>query len=130
LDVKIVTTGDPQSPYKLKWKKWLLFWVDPPIDTDEGYNMFLDFKLKDDAKTGVCFQTPVTAAFGADAGRGGCPSAGSDAGGEIDFSSSSVSANELTICDRNRNVGDIQFAVFFSDGSKLDPIIKNSGGGT
>ena len=127
--ITVTTTGDPSCPYELRWKKWGLFWAKPPIDTHQGYNIDLEFTLKDKAKTGVGFATPASAAFGANAGAGGCPSAGSNAGGEIDFQQSTATSTDLTIRDLNINAGDLQFAIFFDNGSKLDPIIQNTGGG-
>lgn len=127
--IAVTTTGDPAAPYTLRWRRWGLFWVKPPIDTDQGYNIDLEFTLKDKARTGVAFATPASAAFGANAAAGGCPSAGSDAAGEIDFGHSSATSTDLTIRDLNINAGDLQFAIFFDDGSKIDPIIQNTGGG-
>jgi hypothetical protein len=129
IDLKITPTGNPSDPYDLRWKKWVIFWVKPPIETDEGCNILLQFKLKDQSGT-LGFQTPATAAFGANPAADGCPSPGSDAGGEISFPNSTASSTELSILDVNLAAGDLQFAVFFNDGSKLDPIIKNTGGGT
>ena len=133
IDVKITTTGDPIQPYDLQWKKSFLgvqYWGKPPIGTKMGASACLTFELHDHAKTGVLFETPVTAAFGANPAADGCPNAGSDGGGEIDFPDSSASGTELSIIDLNMAAGDLQFAVFFNDGTKLDPIIKNTGGGT
>ena len=127
--ITVETTTDPGMPYKLRWRKWGLFWVKPPIATDRGCNIDLEFTLKDKANTGVGFATPARAGFGANAVKDGCPAAGCDAGGEIDFDQSAASKTGLTIRDRNINAGDLQFAVFFDDGSKLDPIIQNTGGG-
>lgn len=127
--ITVETTADPAMPYKLRWRKWGLFWVKPPIGTDKGCNVDLEFTLKDTARTGVGFATPARAGFGANAVQDGCPGAGRDAGGEIDFDQSTASKTALTIRDRNINAGDLQFAVFFDDGSKLDPIIQNTGGG-
>jgi hypothetical protein len=133
VEVKITTTGDPNEPYDLQWKKSFFgvqYWGKPPIGTKMGSSACLTFELHDHANTGVQFQTPVTAAFGANAVAGACPGAGSDGGGEIDFANSSATGTELSIIDSNLAAGDLQFAVFFNDGSKLDPIIKNTGGGT
>jgi hypothetical protein len=133
IEVKITTTGDPNDPYDLQWKKSFFgipYWAKPPIDTKSGYSACLVFDLHDHAKTGVKFQTPATAAFGANPAADGCPSAGNDAGGEIDFPDSVASGTELSIIDVNLAAGDLQFALFFDDGTCLDPIIKNTGGGT
>ena len=127
--VTVTTTGDSENPYELRWKKWGIFSVKPPIGTDAGYNIDLEFTLKDKANTGVGFAAPAPAAFGANAVKDGCPAAGCNAGGEIDFGNSNASKTALTIRDLNVHAGDLQFAIFFDNGSKLDPIIQNTGGG-
>ena len=128
--VKVVTTGDPASPYEVKWQRFWPFWTSAPIGTEEGANVDLKFELQDKAKTGVSFKKTAKTAFGAHADTGSCPPAGSDGGGEIDFANSSVSGSTMTIRDCNVRAGDLNFALYFSDGSKHDPIIKNTGGGT
>lgn len=129
VQVRITTTRDPSKPYDVKWKGgW--FWKSGPIGTHYGHNMDLNFELRDQAGTGVTFKSRVQDAFGAAIGSGKCPAAGSDAGGEIDWASSSVSGTTMLIRDLNMSAGELSYAVYFDKGPPLDPIIKNTGGGT
>jgi hypothetical protein len=127
--VRITVPKDGSAPYGIRWMGWL-WWSKPPIPTDQGYNNILCFEIDDKSRSGVTFAASAESAFGADADTASCPAPGSNADGEIDFAASQVDGNKMTIRNINRNAGDLNFAVYFSNGEKLDPIIRNTGGGT
>ncbi len=131
--IRVVTTSDPNRPFELKWRMegdmpWERRNIELPPDRKHHH---LHFKIVDEANLGVRFKATARESFGAHLAEG-CPGAGSDGDGEIDFKHSRVMpSGELVIWDRNHKECDLTYALFFhaqKGDMKFDPIIKNSGG--